>query len=62
VLSAEEEFDLSEVMAEEVATILSKEEMLQQVRGAAEQSPDICALQDVKRLLPALQCGATSSF
>jgi hypothetical protein len=35
-LSAEEEFDLSEVMAEEVATLLSKEEMLQQVRGCMQ--------------------------
>lgn len=35
-LSAQEEFDLSEVMAEEVATVLSKEEKLQQVRGAAD--------------------------
>lgn len=30
-LSAQEEFDLSEVMAEEVATLLTKEEKLQQV-------------------------------
>jgi hypothetical protein len=29
---AQEEFDLSEVMAEEVSTLLSKEERLQQVR------------------------------
>jgi hypothetical protein len=34
-LAAEEEFDLSEVMAEEVSTLLSKEERLQQVRQSA---------------------------
>jgi hypothetical protein len=34
-LPAQEEFDLSEVMAEEVSTLLSKEERLQQVRQSA---------------------------